>query len=391
MSRTIKNQYSNAGVHGSTGYEFQKHCALYILLSEYTELEDKEYCIFFEQADDFVYYFFNDKLVEEVRAYQAKKSGKTWTSTEINKILVKMCQSGAIIKQDNSYNRSSEYRQSETFITNQPIHLKNQFINVDNDILKIKDASKNDCEDIKNVIIDDVKKALFDARKECGEVPNNITFQNWYSQLKEDEKNVFDKEVEDDPVTKEFDNLHIQFIDLPQKQNSQREQLIGKLTILFKDKIHDMQAAIDTLLSLFTQSAATFNQDGEITFDNKDKQIKSSEIDSCFSTLTTESKAFKIWHEKASELCPQLKIPINQKNIFEQELHNSFDYFKDTTKIEHQKILELGKAMYESGAYYSEQDLANAMFAQYKSRHQSRLSDTAIKAICFAAAVQYQN
>lgn len=50
----------NAGVHGGGGYEFQKICALYLLLDSYSELKEKEYFIYFEHFDDFVFCFTND-------------------------------------------------------------------------------------------------------------------------------------------------------------------------------------------------------------------------------------------------------------------------------------------------------------------------------------------
>ena len=35
-----KKEYSNSGVHGTGGYEFQKHCALYIFLEQYNDIKD---------------------------------------------------------------------------------------------------------------------------------------------------------------------------------------------------------------------------------------------------------------------------------------------------------------------------------------------------------------
>ena len=36
----IIKQYANSGVDGASGYEFQKHCALYIFLEQYEEIKD---------------------------------------------------------------------------------------------------------------------------------------------------------------------------------------------------------------------------------------------------------------------------------------------------------------------------------------------------------------
>ena len=76
----VKNKYSNSGVVGSSGYECQKHWALYILLEQYNDIKDTKYFIFLEHYEDFLFAYMNkDEMINKIETYQAKKSAKKWT------------------------------------------------------------------------------------------------------------------------------------------------------------------------------------------------------------------------------------------------------------------------------------------------------------------------
>ena len=66
------NKKDNAGVHGATGYEFQKHCAIYLLLEDYEILKDKSYLVYFEHHDDFLFCYTNESLLDAIHLYQAR-------------------------------------------------------------------------------------------------------------------------------------------------------------------------------------------------------------------------------------------------------------------------------------------------------------------------------
>jgi len=63
-----KNKYSNSGVDGAGGYEFQKHCALYIFLEKYEDIKDSKYFICLEHYEDFLFCYLDESGKIGVRA-----------------------------------------------------------------------------------------------------------------------------------------------------------------------------------------------------------------------------------------------------------------------------------------------------------------------------------
>lgn len=389
MPRTINNIYSNAGVHGNVGYEFQKHCALYILLSEFHNFADREYCIYLEHADDFVYCFFNNGLLEETRTYQAKKSSKNWTQAALLKdIITKICCSGAIAYQDQTFGKCTDYCQSSSFVTNHTIDLEVTKVDETNENVTFQHLDDVEKEQLRNKVFNEVRHELFSLKKSDGLIPEDTKYEDWYSTLNEEERNSFEDEVTNDPVSVELSNLCFMYIDFPRKHSSQKELLNGRLSTIFNDEIYDRNAAIDTLLLLFTNSASAFNQGDEISFGNNAKKISSTDINEVIGIVTSKSKAYSEWRKNASALCSRIRIPLNERKEFEQSLMNSFDYFKDLTKTEHQEIFKIAKSLYNSGNYYDEESIVDAAVAEFQRVRNTRLSNTTIKAICNAAVFE---
>lgn len=122
-----KNKAVNAGVDALTGFEFQRNCALYLLLDNFNSFIDKNFFICIEHHDDFLFCYKTDCLayINEIYAYQAKKlSGKIWTiDARFSEMISKILLVGDNLKND-SFEKSEDYRHQLTFISNTEIELK---------------------------------------------------------------------------------------------------------------------------------------------------------------------------------------------------------------------------------------------------------------------------
>lgn len=106
-----------------------------MLLEEYSQLREREYFIYFEHYEDFVFCFTNGNVLESVNLYQAKKSGEKWTlTTEFKKTIHSMCEDGVIAKADTTFNKTTEYQQYLHFVSNALIELKRTKTNVTKEI-----------------------------------------------------------------------------------------------------------------------------------------------------------------------------------------------------------------------------------------------------------------
>ena len=131
-----KKKSSNSGVDGAGGYEFQKHCALYIFLEQYNDIKDTKYFIFLEHHEDFLFCYLNEEdLIKSVDTYQAKKSSKKWTITnkEFEEILMKILQIGLDLKDDTAL-KTDTYSHKLHFVSNREIALAKDIINERNKI-----------------------------------------------------------------------------------------------------------------------------------------------------------------------------------------------------------------------------------------------------------------
>lgn len=70
-----KKKAANSGVVALSGYEFQRNCALFLLLDNYDSFKDKDYFLCIEHYDDFLFCYrtADSTQVEKIEAYQAKK------------------------------------------------------------------------------------------------------------------------------------------------------------------------------------------------------------------------------------------------------------------------------------------------------------------------------
>ncbi|WP_238656190.1 dsDNA nuclease domain-containing protein [Paenibacillus piscarius] len=167
MNNLSSTSAVNAGVHGSTGTEFQKYCALYFLFEQYNALKDTEYFICLEHHDDFLFCHLNrEGFISSVESYQAKKSSVKWDMSSLYELLSKMTGVGLSLNADDMP-KGNNYTHNLEFITNNSIQLNNGLsgkskkkiitINESNSRLRYADLDS----EIKIKIEDELKKLLY--------------------------------------------------------------------------------------------------------------------------------------------------------------------------------------------------------------------------------------
>ena len=383
----------NAGVQGATGYEFQKNCALYLLLDDYDILKNKNYYIYFEHFDDFVFCFTNEDSLESTHLYQAKKSSKPWTVNSLKDIINTMCEDGVIARDDCSFTKTARYSQRLYFISNNIIELGDTTTNESKEVNCFDEL----CSKTKTSFGDYLKKnkkqkihsTLIDL--ENPSTITNTTVTNWYKRLTKEQKETVDNTINNDPIFIEINNLFFRFIDLGRTNITQKEILTGKLTRLFNDRISKPASAVETLLLIFNEKVTSFNQ-GCVAFANRKKRVCSSQINEVFNVISSKSMAFEEWRSKKADIAKNLKLPINKHRLFETVFENSFDYFKDLTQAEHHKIYLFCTEIIETRIdIFDIYTFVNITTEEYRTKHSTRLSDTELKAIIYAAYFEITN
>jgi hypothetical protein len=347
----VSKKSTNAGVQTGTGIEFQKHCALYLLIDNWEKHKDKKYFIAIEHHDDFLFcYKDEDELVEHIETYQAKKSSEPWGMTQkFYKILQKILEVGKSIKSD-PITKSSSYYHELFFLTNDTIKIPKNYVNETNQVVKYIDLPITQKTQISSGI---------------GKINSDLS---------------------------EIDNLHFCYIDFSRTSKEQKRQLVGLIKDVFEDRIADHKAALDTLLELFRDVELTYNQGNQSKLLDESKQVDSDKINEAINVITTKNKAFGMWRDKKSELSQILTIPVSQQKDFEMHFENSFDYFKDMTKTEHQKIfnfVEKNKSILDT--CYSDEECIENLYSAISKQESIRQEELYIKAAIFAAYVEIKD
>lgn len=342
------NKNVNAGVHASTGFEFQKHCALYILIENWEEHKDRKYFISIEHHDDFLFCYQNESdLIENVKSYQAKKSSSAWGMTNnFYDILNKILEVGKNLKADKTP-KTATYYHSLTFMSNNLIKIPNNIVNETNNLLKFVDIKS----DIQEEIKDGIRKISSDLS--------------------------------------EINNLSFAYIDFGKTSKSQKDQLMGLFFRIFGTQVQDHKAAVETLLSLFREIETTFNQGNITNLMDDSKQLKSEKITQAINIITTKSKAFDLWRKQKSEIARILEIPVSLQNDFELAFENSFDLFKDLKQVEHQKIFHFAKDnKMLLNSCYDDVECINSMYKLAIANKVLRQDEQHLKAALFAAYLE---
>lgn len=306
----IRKIDSNSGVHANVGFDFQRNTCIYVFLDNYSNLKNQDYFIMLEHYDDIVFGFLNSNgELSQVTTYQAKKSSKVWTTNNVYEIIQKISNSGIEMLKD-PINKSTDYKQSQHFISNNTIALDY--------ICSTENKAKK-------VYVNETNQSIA------------------YSFLNQDCQNSLKKGNSDIKFGKEqidhFENLNFTYIDLGRNTKSQLELLRGKFETVFGKSIIDHTAARDTLIFHLKEIESTYNQGDIPKFNDKHKRLESAKIESIFKTLTTKNLALDFCRKKAERICEELSINVLDAMSFELYFENSLDEFKDLTQGEHQKIL----------------------------------------------------
>ena len=352
----------NAGVHAGTGFEFQKHCALYLLLEKYEDIKDKKYFICIEHHDDFIFCHKSDNEISAIETYQAKKSSGKWgMSQEFIELLSKILKTGMELDSDM---KPISYDQNLYFSTNNTINLT------------VREKSPTTKKSKKHSIT-------------VNEANNKIRFMEIEEPIR---KKILSSLVEydkDAPYLNKVDNLSLLYIDFAKTRKSQKDQLIGKFSGLFGKKVADHSAAVDSLLELFRDVELFFNQGNIVKLLDHNKQVSSDEINSVIDVITTKQKAYELWRSQKSNISTVLGVPISEQSKFESNFDNSFDLFKDRGQLEHQKILQFVRNNRDILSHHFD-DVAciNSFFNKFREAKTSLLDDAQVKAAIYAAYLE---
>lgn len=355
----------NAGVHATSGFEMQKHCALYLILENFNIIHDREYFVSIEHADDVIFCFLHRNEIEYIDAYQVKKSSKIGTNNKAwREIVEKLLTTGKELS-SKDIAKSAEYYHKLSFLSNQTSTIKAE-----------------------------VTDKVTEEKKEFGIQVNEsnvfVKFDKFPIELQTD---IISKlTIKDKRMVEELRSLCFEYIDLSRTVKNQKECLVGKCASIFGKNVPDPEAAIDTLMKVFRKVEHTFNQGSTFDLLDESKRVYSVEINAAFRVITEKALAFETWRNLKSELSEALKIPISRRDDFENEFDNSVDCFKDLTQVEHQRILKFVEInSHFLDEYFREEECVAALYSMYKDNNSYKLDELVIKATIFAACMRVRD
>nr|WP_314265715.1 hypothetical protein [uncultured Moellerella sp.] len=367
---SIRKKSANSGVDALLGFEFQRNCALYLLLSNYDRFKGREFFLCIEHHDDFLYCYRTScrSNIEEVHSYQAKKlSGNVWKiNKRFSELVAKILEVGNDLKLDHAP-KCHSYTHKLTFISNSDIELK--FNPKSNE----KKAGKVG---FSHLINEQNSKTHYVS------VPNEI-------------KDVIDKAVNDFCNNEgiaynkpELDNLYMQWIDFPRTKQAQIDNLVGLMTRKFQH-VPDSAAAVELLLSLFREVEATYNQGKVISLLDNSKRVEGDEIKKAINIIETEQKTFQLWRDYSAQLACQFQIPINIQRNHKDRIRNTFELMKDMKNNEDQIIKHFVNNCDYSNDYYSYDEMFKNYHFDIKEKYNLNLNDIDIFFTILCAFVEY--
>ncbi|HDL7356818.1 TPA: hypothetical protein PXN21_000088 [Yersinia enterocolitica] len=360
-----KNKAANAGVDAITGFEFQRNCALYLLLDNFNSFINQNFFICIEHHDDFLFCYKTDCLnyINEIHAYQAKKlSGKIWTiDARFSEMVSKILLVGDNMRND-SFEKSEDYKHQLIFISNTEIELKYsppkklKGEGVTEQILKINEQNSTCSYD-----------KLHESIK--------IKMEEKIAEFCNEESSVFHRQ--------ELDNLNIQWVDFPRTAAKQKESLIGLMVRKFPH-IADAKAAIDVIISLFRDVETVYNQRQEICLLDPSKRVEGEEVKKIMNIIDSQQKAFDHWRAAAQQFSIQFRIPMNVQKSHENYIINSFELLKDMTNYDYQIIKSFVRDNDYTTQYFTLQDVLTAYVAGIRKCHTLNITsiDTFFAVLC---------
>lgn len=336
-----KNKAANAGVDALTGFEFQRNCALYLLLDNFDSFINKNFFICIEHHDDFLFCYKTDCLsyIDEIHAYQAKKlSGKIWTiDARFSEMVSKILLVGNNLRND-TFEKSEYYKHHLIFISNTEMELKYspskklKGEGVTEQILKINEQNAT---------------CLYDELHE--NIKIKITEK--ITEICNEESSFFHSQ--------ELENLSMKWVDFPRTAAKQKESLIGLMVRKFPH-IADAKAAIDVILNLFRDVETVYNQGQEICLLDPTKRIEGEDVKKVINIITSQQKAFDHWRAEAQQFSIKFRIPMNIQKNHENYIINSFELLKDMSNYDYQIIKRFVRNNDYTTQFFSLQDVLTA-------------------------------
>jgi hypothetical protein len=358
----------NAGVTAQQGFALQRNMALFIILDSFTDkFENQKYFLSLEHLEDIIYCFLNDAGESvSIETYQSKKksTGNWGVNQVLAEVVVKILETGMKLIKD-PHPKSVNYKQSLYFASNSTIHLKKQIIRkkpLPNELHSEIINEQNSICTFSSLDFN-IQTAIKDAIK-----------------AKYNYKNSLPKDLE-----RELDNLSFLFIDFARVNKEQENQLRGKLSAIFANKINDHQAALDTLFALFKQVELTYNQKSLARLSDQSKIVESTQIDNALDIITTKSKAFVYWRNEQRAISEKLGIKAFEKDVFAMKFESAFDLFKSYEEAAHQVILNFVKENYKSCHSYQEEGCVYELLELFTSNKTTSLDQMSLKATIYAA------
>lgn len=365
-----KKKSANSGVDALTGFEFQRNCALYLLLDDYDCFKKREFFLCIEHHDDFLFCFRTNCLnhIEEVQAYQAKKlSGKIWIiDSRFSEIITKMLEVGNDLRKD-FISKSQNYNHKLTFISNTETEL----------------SCKPNKEE-KNIGKAEITVRVNEQNCVCG-------YNSVPSEIREKIDSKIEKYCKDNSVEyhkSELDNLFIRWVDFPRTAKNQKEHLIGLMKKNFPHVV-DPVAAIELLLNLFREVEAVYNQKQAISLLDTSKRVEGNEVKKAIDIIETEQKTFALWREYSTQLVKTFKVPIGIQKNHENYIKNTFELVKDMSNHEHQIIKDFVKKNDYSMHYHEYHKMFMAYMSDIKSQHNIYLNDVDLFFTCLCSYVEF--
>lgn len=361
---------ANSGIDALLGFEFQRNCALYLLLSDYDYFKGREFFLCIEHHDDFLFCYRTGcrSNIEEIHSYQAKKlSGNIWSINErFSELVAKILEIGNDLIND-PIPKCASYTHALTFVSNTDIKLNYK-------------PSKKEKESGKK----EITYLLNEQNSKC-------TYASIPAEIKDKIKEnvaLFCKKQNIDYHKSELDNLHIQWVDFPRNKNTQKDALVGLMVRKFSH-VSDPLAAVELLLSLFREIEVVYNQGKIVNLLDSTKRLEGDEIKLAIDIIETEQKTFKLWRDYSTELSRRFRVPIGIQNSHKNYIRNTFELLKDMNNHEHQIIKNFVRKNDYSMSHYSHDDMFEAYVSDIKIKNSINLNDVDIFFSALCAFVEH--
>lgn len=367
---TNKKKSANSGIDALLGFEFQRNCALLILLTDYNQFSKREFFLSIEHHDDFLFCFRATcrSLIEEVHSYQAKKlSGNSWALNQrFTEVITKILEVGSNLRID-PIPKHPDYVHELVFISNSDIDLQFSPSKIEKTNGKKQAAltlNEQYCKSKYEFFPDGIKYKINEKIKEfCSE--KNVIYHS-----------------------SELSNLYLQWVDFPRSKRAQEHILVGLMCENFPH-VSDPRAAIELLLSLFRNVESIHNQNKVITLLDSSKRIEGHEIKKAIDVIETEQKTFNLWREYSKELASSFKIPISIQNDYEGYIKNTFEFLKDMANHEHQLIRDFISNNDYSNSYSDYSKMFDAYLCEMNSMYSIKLSNVDVFFSILCSFVEY--